>query len=122
MCLDVYFNDNHSEAKFTTVNAGLYSLLWDYSFHVVGQERDEYVAHAHLCRDNLETILSSLPLHLPANSDTILALLFGVNGLFNQSCIPVLTTLNSRPPMPLNSRNLLFRGPYQLKDRNFARR
>ncbi|KAG4281068.1 hypothetical protein FPRO06_09973 [Fusarium proliferatum] len=79
MSLDVYFNDNHSEAKFTTVNAGLYSLFWDYSFHVVGQERDEYVAHAHLCRDNLETVLSSLPLHLPANSDTILALLFGAS-------------------------------------------
>ncbi|KAL7757124.1 hypothetical protein ACKLNR_014117 [Fusarium oxysporum f. sp. zingiberi] len=79
MCLEVYFNDNHSEANFTTVNAGLYSLFWDYSFHVVGQERDEYVAHAYLCRDNLETVLSSLPLHLPATSDTILALLFGAS-------------------------------------------
>ncbi|RFN44628.1 fungal specific transcription factor domain-containing protein [Fusarium flagelliforme] len=79
MCLDIYFNDDHSEANFTTVNAGLYSLFLDYSFHVVGQERDEYVAHAHLCRDNLETVLSSLPLHLPATSDTILALLFGAS-------------------------------------------
>ncbi|KAF5689906.1 fungal specific transcription factor factor domain-containing protein [Fusarium circinatum] len=79
MCLDVYFNDNRFEANFTTVNAGLYSLFWDYSFHVVGEERDEYVAHAHLCRDNLETVLSNLPLHLPATSDTILALLFGAS-------------------------------------------
>lgn len=83
MCLDIYFNDNHSEATFTTVNAGLYSLFLDYSFHVVGQERDEYIAHAHLCRDNLETVLSNLPLHLPATSDTILALLFGVSSLSN---------------------------------------
>ncbi|KAM0209343.1 hypothetical protein ACHAQD_011234 [Fusarium lateritium] len=79
MCLDVYFNDNHSEANFITVNAGLYSLFLDYSFHVVGQDRDAYVAHAHLCRDNLETVLSSLSLHLPATPDTILALLFGAS-------------------------------------------
>ncbi|KAM0468424.1 hypothetical protein ACHAP7_010876 [Fusarium lateritium] len=77
ICLDVYFNDNHSEANFITINAGLYSLFLDYSFHVVGQDRDTYVAHAHLCRDNLETVLSSLSLHLPATPDTILALLFG---------------------------------------------
>ncbi|KAM0201453.1 hypothetical protein ACHAQI_011307 [Fusarium lateritium] len=75
--LDVYFNDNHSKANFITVNAGLYSLFLDYSFHIVGQDRDAYVAHAHLCRDNLETVLSSLSLHLPATPDTILALLFG---------------------------------------------
>ncbi|KAL3446140.1 hypothetical protein BJX65DRAFT_296580 [Aspergillus insuetus] len=56
MCLDVYFNDNHSEVNFITVNAGLYSLFWDYSF---------------------QTVLSNLPLHLSATSDTILALLFG---------------------------------------------
>ncbi|EAW21004.1 putative transcription factor [Aspergillus fischeri NRRL 181] len=77
MCLDVYFNDNHSEANFITVNAGLYSLFWDYSFQVVPQEKDECITHAHLCRDNLETVLSNLPLHLSATSDTILALLFG---------------------------------------------
>ncbi|KAM0231071.1 hypothetical protein ACHAP5_011196 [Fusarium lateritium] len=79
MCLDVYFNDNHFEANFITVNAGLYSLFLDYSFHVVEQDRDAYVAHAHLCRDNLETVLSSLSLHLPATPDIILALLFGAS-------------------------------------------
>jgi hypothetical protein len=83
MCLDVYFNDNHSEANFITVNAGLYSLFWDYSFQVVPQEKDECIAYGRLCRDNLETVLSNLPLHLPATSDTILALIFGVSSLFN---------------------------------------
>jgi hypothetical protein len=88
MCLDVYFNDNHSEANFITVNAGLYSLFWDYSFQVVPQEKDECITHAHLCRDNLETVLSNLPLHLSATSDTILALLFGVCNLFiDQKCL-----------------------------------
>ncbi|KIL84037.1 fungal specific transcription factor domain-containing protein [Fusarium avenaceum] len=77
MCLDVYFNDNHSEASFITVNAGLYSLFCDYSLRVDTSEREQYITYAHLCRDNLETVLSNLPLHLPANSDMILALLFG---------------------------------------------
>ncbi|CAF3543745.1 unnamed protein product [Fusarium graminearum] len=77
MCLDVYFNDNHSEANFITVNAGLYSLFRDYIFHVSAQEREAYTAHSILCRDNLETALSNLPLHLPATTDMILALVFG---------------------------------------------
>lgn len=79
MCLDVYFNDNHSEASFITVNAGLYSLFCDYSLRVDTLEREQYTTYAHLCRDNLETVLSNLPLHLPATSDMILALLFGVS-------------------------------------------
>ncbi|KAL4878708.1 hypothetical protein BJY04DRAFT_220774 [Aspergillus karnatakaensis] len=77
MCLDVYLNDNHSEVNFITVNAGLYWLFSDYKFQAVPQEKDECIAHAHLCRDNLETVLSNLPLHLRATSDTVLALLFG---------------------------------------------
>ncbi|GKU07237.1 unnamed protein product, partial [Fusarium langsethiae] len=77
MCLDVYFNDNHSDANFITVNAGLYSLFRDYSFLVFAEERDKYITHGNLCRDNLETALSNLPLHLPATTDMILALVFG---------------------------------------------
>lgn len=77
MCLEVYFNEHHSEANFLTVNAGLHSLFWDYSFHVSAHEREEYVRHSHMCRDNLETALSNLPLHLPATSDMVAALLFG---------------------------------------------
>ncbi|XEV07242.1 hypothetical protein FSHL1_012529 [Fusarium sambucinum] len=77
MCLDVYFNDNHSEANLIIANAGLYSLFTDYSSHVFAEEREEYIAHGHLCRDNLETALSKLPLYLPATTDMILALVFG---------------------------------------------
>jgi hypothetical protein len=119
LCLDVYFNDNHSEANFTTVNAGLYSLFWDYSFHVTGQEKVDCITHAHLCRDNLETVLSSLPLHLPATSDTILALLFGVCDVANHH--RCLCLLLSRPPMLLSSQNPLFLGPCRQKHQNFAR-
>lgn len=82
MCLDVYFNEDHSEADFITVNAGLHSLFWDYSFHVSTEEKEEYRGHAYMCRDNLETALSNLSLHLPATSNMILALLFGVMDLF----------------------------------------
>ncbi|CAH0055475.1 unnamed protein product [Clonostachys solani] len=78
MCLDVYFNEDYSEENFITVNAGLNSLFWDYSFHVSSaEEKEEYMAYASMCRDNLETALSNLSLHLPATSGMILALLFG---------------------------------------------
>ncbi|VUC31529.1 unnamed protein product [Clonostachys rosea] len=77
MCLDVYFNEDYSEENFITVNAGLHSLFWDYSFHVSAEEREEYIAYSSMCRDNLETALSSLSLHLPVTSGMVLALLFG---------------------------------------------
>jgi hypothetical protein len=81
MCLDVYFNEEYSEENFITVNAGLNSLFWDYSFHVSAEEKEECMAYASMCRDNLETALSNLSLHLPATSGVILALLFGVRSL-----------------------------------------
>lgn len=79
MCLNVYFCDDYSEADFINVNAGLYSLFSDYVSHVAGEEQEEYLSHAHKCRDNLETALSNLPLHLPATPNMILALIFAVS-------------------------------------------
>lgn len=63
---------------FIIVNAGLHSLFGDYSRHVSAEEKDTYLGYAHTCRENLETTLSNLPLHLPATSDAATALLFGV--------------------------------------------
>lgn len=78
MCLRVYFSETFSVMDFITVNAGLHSLFGDYSHHVSAEEKDTYLRHAHTCRANLETALSDLPLHLPATSDAVTALLFGV--------------------------------------------
>lgn len=79
MCLGVYFSDDYPGVDIITVNAGLYSLFSDYAFQLPEEHRDEYVGFACLCRANLEAALADLPLHLPANSSAILALIFGVS-------------------------------------------
>lgn len=81
MCLNVYFCEEYSEADFINVNAGLHSLFSDFVPHASAEKKEEYLRYAHECRDNLETALSNLPLHLPARSNTIMALLFGVSKL-----------------------------------------
>ncbi|KXH27090.1 hypothetical protein CSAL01_11849 [Colletotrichum salicis] len=62
---------------FIIVNAGLHSIFKDYSTIVVGDEKERCQRHALLCRANLETALSNLPLHMPAIPKAIIALLFG---------------------------------------------
>lgn len=79
ICLQVYFSDACSETDFIIVNAGLHSLFKDYSSHVSAEQKDTYLGYAHTCRANLETALSDLPLHLPATSDAVAALIFGVS-------------------------------------------
>ncbi|KAK7224934.1 hypothetical protein V2G26_012937 [Clonostachys chloroleuca] len=96
MCLDVYFNEEYSEENFITVNAGLNSLFWDYSFHVSAEEKEECMAYAYMCRDNLETALSNLSLHLPATSGVILALLFGAFYAIDQSKPSLSWTLSAK--------------------------
>ncbi|KAH3269453.1 hypothetical protein KXW55_003958 [Aspergillus fumigatus] len=77
MCLGVYFSDDYPDVDVITVNAGLHSLFSDYAFQLSEQHREEYFGFASLCRANLEAALADLPLHLPATSNTIVALMFG---------------------------------------------
>ncbi|KAJ6073410.1 hypothetical protein N7467_011495 [Penicillium canescens] len=77
MCLGVYFSDDYPGVDVITVNAGLHSLFSDYAFQLPGEHREEYFSFACLCRANLEAALADLPLHLPATSSAILALIFG---------------------------------------------
>lgn len=88
-CLALYMAEEYNAAQFITVNVGLHLLFSGYScFH---QEREqEYLDLAHICAVNVETALLSLPLHLPANDDVIVALSFGVR--FSQRCLPVFHT------------------------------
>lgn len=81
LCFNVYFSEDHSAFDFISVNAGLYSLCSDYASEseIAPHEREEYRAYAEMCRENLETGLASLPLYIPASSETITALLFGVS-------------------------------------------
>ncbi|KAH7165838.1 hypothetical protein EDB81DRAFT_780508 [Dactylonectria macrodidyma] len=78
ICLGVYFSEDYSESEFIISNAGMMYLFQELSYvKPEGKERDESVSYAEMCRVNLETALSNLPLHLPANSSIIRALLLG---------------------------------------------
>ena len=81
LCLNVYFSEGHSQFDSIIVNAGLYSLCWDYAHgsDILLDEKQEYLSYSQVCRENLETRLANLPLHLPTTSTAIAALLFGVS-------------------------------------------
>ncbi|KAK7425531.1 hypothetical protein QQZ08_007972 [Neonectria magnoliae] len=96
LCLNVYFSEDHSEADFITINAGLSSLFWDYAAHGPPELKEENLAYARMCRVNLETALSNLPMHLPASSDMIVALLFGAFHAIELSRPSLSWTLSSK--------------------------
>jgi len=77
-CLSVYFSTDYSEADFIIVNMGLRYLFWTYSHEAPPEEREELEEFSRLCSANLETALSILPLHVPATTDMITALILGV--------------------------------------------
>lgn len=64
---------------FIIVNAGLHSIFKDYSGIVSAAEKERYLGYANLCCGHLETALSILPLHMPATSKGVIALVFGVS-------------------------------------------
>ncbi|CAI4210955.1 unnamed protein product [Parascedosporium putredinis] len=77
LCLRVYFSPDFSEADFIVANFGLYYLFIHQANQAPESSRDEYMSYAAMCRDNTETALSNLPLHLPATYEMILALALG---------------------------------------------
>ncbi|KAM5356766.1 hypothetical protein ACJ41O_003412 [Fusarium nematophilum] len=76
ICLRIYFSQDFSESDFIIANSGLLELFLEHSQHSSG-DRAESLEYAHLCRQNLETALINLPLHLPATPSMIVALLLG---------------------------------------------
>ncbi|KAH7142734.1 fungal-specific transcription factor domain-containing protein [Dactylonectria estremocensis] len=97
-CLDVYFSNDRSHSDSIIVNAGLYSLCYDYArlIQAPSDEKEEYSAYSRLCRENLETGLANLPLHLSASSDAIAALLFGTFYCMELSKPTLCWTLSSK--------------------------
>ncbi|KAL2158090.1 hypothetical protein VTH06DRAFT_4658 [Thermothelomyces fergusii] len=77
-CLALYMADEYNPAHFIIVNAGLYFLYHGYVYHYP-DKADEYLELARMCGVNVETALSSLPLHLPATDDVLEALLLGAS-------------------------------------------
>lgn len=79
LSLGVYFSQDYSETDFVTVNVGLHYLFHAYSSMVRETEREQFLQYADMCRNNVDTGLSILPLYLPPTSGTITALLCGVS-------------------------------------------
>lgn len=79
-CLAAYMAEEYNAAQFITVNVALHFIFCAYG-HMFADKQEEYLGFSRLCGVNLETALSTLPLHLPANQDVIVALALGVKGL-----------------------------------------
>lgn len=84
LSLGVYFSQDYSETDFVTANVGLHYLFQAYSSMVIETEREKCLHFADMCRNNVDTGLSILPLYLPPTAGTITALLCGVS--FIKTC------------------------------------
>jgi len=73
----VYFSDDYTIAEFIIVNCGLHALYWTYVYLCSPPDADEYKRFSDLCAENMEVALASLPLHVPATVDYVMALLSG---------------------------------------------
>ncbi|KAK4040384.1 hypothetical protein C8A01DRAFT_46280 [Parachaetomium inaequale] len=77
-CSKVYFaTDDYSLMSWGVVNAGLYFLLQEKASLADGAQRAQLLEYQSLCRDNLETALTNLPLLMPARKESIEVLLLG---------------------------------------------
>lgn len=78
-CQKVYFaTEDYTIAIFIIVNAGLYYLFQEKAT-INDSKKEEFLRYHHLCRGNLETALTNLPLLLPPTKEMVEALLLGVS-------------------------------------------
>lgn len=83
--LRVLFSSESSEADYIIVSIGLYWLFSILSFASPDQDlgthvrREDLVKEGRLCRENLETSLSTMPFHFPGDEDHIEALIMAVS-------------------------------------------
>ncbi|KAH6630020.1 hypothetical protein B0J18DRAFT_87516 [Chaetomium sp. MPI-SDFR-AT-0129] len=77
-CSKVYFaTEDFNIMSWGVVNGGLFFLLQDKAAVSSGPERQQLLEYMVLCRDNLETALSNMPLLMPARKESIELLLMG---------------------------------------------
>lgn len=87
--LRVLFSSESSEADYIIVSIGLYWLFSILSIASPDQDlgshvrREDLIKEGRICRENLETNLSTLPFHFPGDQDHIEALIMAVN-----NCVP----------------------------------
>lgn len=74
----VYFSDDYTISEYIIVNASLHLLFWAFD-HL--DPSPDVGAHAHysiMCGKNIEVALANLPLHMPTDMVSIMALMSGV--------------------------------------------
>ncbi|KAJ4298382.1 hypothetical protein N0V88_003412 [Collariella sp. IMI 366227] len=95
-CSKVYFaTEDYSLMTWGIVNAGLYFLFQERASLAQGAQRTQLLEYQCLCRDNLETALSSLPLLMPPRKESIEVLLLGAFYAIEASKFSVARDLNS---------------------------
>jgi hypothetical protein len=83
-CRKVYFaTEDYSLMEWGTVNGGLYFLFQEKAALAAegSAQRAQLLEYQTLCRDNLETALTNLPLLLPARRESIEVVLIGVRSM-----------------------------------------
>lgn len=81
--LTVYGSSQSTLAEKIILLAGLLPLFSECSCVLDDQSlKDHYLAQVALCRESLETLLASLPFHLPSTYDYVLALALAVRCAF----------------------------------------
>ena len=78
LCLSIYFSSTFSETAFITVNTGLYYLFRACLPKIPPEQKEQFRQYASMCRVNIDTALTHLPLYLPVTSETIVGLVCGV--------------------------------------------
>lgn len=89
--VDVYFTAGVTDAQYLIVNIGLYWLFMslvalqpDETWPGIAD--DELSDACVLCRENIETSLAGLPMHLPNTLEYVIALSFAVSSLLVCNC------------------------------------
>ena len=75
MC--VYFTEDYTFSDFIMVNTALHALFWACDHLAPSSNSEESQRFSLMCGRNLEVALANLPLHMPTNTESIMALLSG---------------------------------------------
>ncbi|KAK4133515.1 hypothetical protein BT67DRAFT_52832 [Trichocladium antarcticum] len=95
-CRKVYFaTEDYSLMRWGVVNAGLYFLFQEKACLADDAPRARFLEYQALCRDNLETALTNLPLLLPARRESLEVLLLGAFYAIEISKFSLARDLNS---------------------------
>jgi hypothetical protein len=77
-CMRVYFSDDYTISEYIIVNASLHLLFWGVDHLIPSPDGSTHAPYALMCGKNIEVALANLPLHMPTDMISIMALISGV--------------------------------------------